>query len=77
MSKIMFVSSLDHMSGGDAWHCLLHISGVYQVCSQAPLIRKMVFWLRERGQLGKSLGPTLKCVFRHRTSATASELGAL
>ncbi len=25
MSKIMFVSSLDHMSGGDAWHCLLQI----------------------------------------------------
>ena len=23
MSKIMFVSSLDHMLGGDAWHCLL------------------------------------------------------
>ena len=24
MNKIMFVSSQDHMSGGDAWHCLLH-----------------------------------------------------
>ncbi len=25
MGKIMFASSLDHMSGGDAWHCLLHL----------------------------------------------------
>ena len=25
MSKLMFASSLDHLSGGDAWHCLLHL----------------------------------------------------
>ncbi len=24
MGKIMFACSLDHMSGGDAWHCLVH-----------------------------------------------------
>ncbi len=24
MGKIMFACSLDHMSGGDAWHCLQH-----------------------------------------------------